>query len=306
LNDRVFTVKVSAFMPTVRAVRVIVACLVVLTLGPACGADGGADNEDSGGSAGSGVGGAAAGRGGSSGSGETGGTGGEAAQGGCAASNGGSTETVELDDGVIPRLAREAFCVEVATATDVVYDECIRLAKDTATVLFTLPACSADENLLAAINCALGAGVCAAECVTAFEAWQTSLSDADCEPRINSIGAGDAVPEGGSDSWCDRGVRAAGGWCSRPCGSSTDTTTCSGSGAGALNHFGTPNVCAPETFMGGFGCYPSCTSTVDCQNWFGDMAFGSPIVCRSFSTSVAALPICVRVDGTTPSGMDLP
>jgi hypothetical protein len=258
-------------------------------MGDPAGAPGDAAAPDGGSGAGSG------GRG-------VGGGGGRAGGGGA-----GGPGAVTLRNGIIPAAAREQFCVALAGCNVIDYDLCLRRANDTATVLFALPACAGDERLLAAMNCVAGIDFCTSSaCDAAVSAWADAIASLSCEVKLYSIGIGDAYPEGASDSVCDGGLRVAGGWCGRACAGAADTTNCAGNGPDGRNHFGTPNVCAPETYIGGWGCYPGCSSTVDCKNLFGDVRNGRRIACMSFSASVAASPICVRMDADTPPGTELP
>jgi hypothetical protein len=145
-------------------------------------------------------------------------------------------------------------------------------------------------------------GSCAS-CSSALTAWASSYGSQACESDVYSVGIGDRYPIGASDSTCDGGVRADGGWCSRAC---STAASCAGTGSNGKNHFGTQNTCAADSFLGGKGCYPTCTSTADCQAWFGETRFGLRIACKQFDdgSAPANTPICVRVNDDR--GVELP
>lgn len=205
--------------------------------------------------------------------------------------------------GVIAIAEREVFCTELAVCdADLDYADCIAAVDDSATVLPTVPGCQAPAKLELAIACAKVEDVCGdTACDAALEAWTASYTSAACELEVFTVAIGDRYPNGAADSTCDDGIRAAGGWCTRACSTAQQ---CAGSGAGGKNHFGTENTCAAETFIGGLGCYPTCTSTADCQAWFGETRFGLRIACKSFDDGSSPAPICVRV--LDDRGVELP
>ena len=205
--------------------------------------------------------------------------------------------------GVIALDERDAFCRKlVSCRTDLTYATCRQAADDTATVQFAIPGCASDARLEAAIACTRVNDVCTGTaCDAALNAWATSFASPACESDVYSVGTGDRFPVNASDSTCAGGIRADGGWCTHAC---STPQQCAGTGTNGKNHFGAENTCAYDSLPGGYGCYPTCTSTRDCQAWFGETRRGVRMACKKFSDGSAPSPICVRV--TDNRGVELP
>lgn len=203
--------------------------------------------------------------------------------------------------GVIAIAERHAFCQALAECGELAYQECRDAVDDTATVQFAIPGCASDAQLETAMRC-MKTGTCGT-CAAQLDTWATSYASAACESDVYSVGIGDRYPLGASDSTCDGGIRAEGGWCTRACSTPQQCAGTTGTGA---NHFGTANTCAADSLLGGKGCYPTCASTKDCQAWFGETRFGLRVACKQFSdgSAPANTPICVRVNDDR--GVELP
>lgn len=210
--------------------------------------------------------------------------------------------TVTRVGGVIALEERAAFCTTLAACGALDYEDCRAAADDTTTVQFAIPGCVSDARLEAAVSCVKANPSCSATtCDAVVEAWATAFASTTCESDVYSVGIGDRFPIGASDSTCDGGVRASGGWCTRAC---STPQQCAGTGTNGNNHFGTANTCGDDSLLGGHGCYPTCTSTRECQAWFGETRYGQRIACKQFEPSVAPSPICVRVNDNR--GVELP
>ncbi len=203
--------------------------------------------------------------------------------------------------GVIAIAERQAFCTSLASCGELAYADCINAVDDTATVQFAIPGCTAESQLVAAMSC-MKNGTCGS-CASRLDAWATAYASAACESEVYSVGTGDRFPQGSSDSTCTNGIRADGGWCTHACSTAQG---CAGTGPNGKNHWGTENVCAHDSLPAGFSCYPTCTSTADCQAWFGETRFGLRIACKQFDdgSAPADTPICVRVGDDR--GVELP
>ncbi len=203
--------------------------------------------------------------------------------------------------GVIALAERHAFCTALASCGALAYDECREAVDDTATVQFAIAGCAADAQLATAMGC-MKNGTCAT-CDARLNAWASSYASPACESDTYSVGTGDRFPFYASDSTCENGIRASGGWCTHACSTSAQ---CAGTGPNGLNHFGTANVCAHDSLPAGFGCYPTCTSTKDCQAWFDETRYGLRIACKVFDdgSAPADTGICVRV--SDDRGVELP
>jgi hypothetical protein len=205
--------------------------------------------------------------------------------------------------GVIAIAERVGFCEQLSQCSDLTYTECIEAVDHAATVQRAITGCTSTAKLESVIACARANNICASTaCDASLTAWGQAYASANCEVKVSSVGIGDRFEIfSGADSQCDGGVRAGGGWCTRAC---SNAQTCAGKANGGKNHFGTLNTCAHETFIGGFGCYPTCTSTAHCQAWFGEMRNGARIACKKFDDGSAPEPICVRV--VDNRGVELP
>ena len=197
---------------------------------------------------------------------------------------------------------RAAFCENLAGCDALTYQECIDAVDDTATVQFAIAGCFSDQRLEAAIGCVKANPSCSSTaCDAQLTSWAQTFASAACESDVYSVGIGDRYPIGASDSTCDGGIRADGGWCTRAC---STPQQCAGTGPNGKNHFGTANTCGHDSLPQGFGCYPTCTSTKDCQAWFGETRYGLRIACKQFDDGSAPEPICVRVSDSR--GVELP
>jgi hypothetical protein len=212
-------------------------------------------------------------------------------------------QSVAKVGGVIAIAERKAFCEQLSQCSDLTYTECIEAVDHSATVQPAIAGCTAPAKLEAVMVCAKSNNICSSTaCNAALDTWAQTYASVNCEVDVSSVGIGDRYEIfGGADSQCDGGIRADGGWCTRAC---STAQSCTGSGAGGNNHFGTPNVCGHDSLPQGFGCYPTCTSTAHCQAWFGETRFGLRIACKQFSDGSAPAPICVRVSDNR--GVELP
>lgn len=201
--------------------------------------------------------------------------------------------------GVIAISERNSFCLALAACGELDYQECRDAVDDTATVQFAIPGCASEPALVTAMSC-MKSGTCGS-CSGALTTWASTFASSGCESDVYSIGIGDRTPIGAADSHCDGGIRSAGGWCTRACSTSQQ---CAGTGVNGKNHFGTENTCGADSLLQGKGCYPTCTSTADCQAWFGETRYGLRIACKQFDDGSATEPICVRVNDSR--GVELP
>lgn len=207
-------------------------------------------------------------------------------------------DPVTLANGVMSRADRIAFCTEVANCKDSIkYTDCLRYATTSAVADFARPGCGATPLLLTAAGCQRAVELCGSNaCDAAIDAWwaraKTVLdSGGKCSIGSGELGIGDAfAPLGFGDSMC-QGVRAGGGWCTGAC---SRDSACQGSHASGKNVFGTSNLCGPDTLIGGGGCYPTCTTTAQCVDWYGVNEGGQlrTTTCRKFPQLAA--PICVQ------------
>jgi hypothetical protein len=210
--------------------------------------------------------------------------------------------TVTRVGGVIALEERASFCSALASCDVLAYEACRDAVDDTTTVQFAIAGCASDSHLEAAIACIEANPSCGSDtCDVVVQTWAEAFVSPACKIAPYSVGIGDRYPIGASDSTCDGGLRSVAGWCTRAC---STPQQCAGTGSDARNHFGTQNTCAKDTLLTGFSCYPTCTSTRDCQAWFGETRQGLRVACKQFDDGSAPVPICVRVNDNR--GVELP
>ncbi|MFO0751005.1 MAG: hypothetical protein U1F43_35825 [Myxococcota bacterium] len=205
---------------------------------------------------------------------------------------------IALDDGIIPLDARQAFCTEMAACDAATFDYCMELVDEDATIHFYQPGCDRTARLLDAMRCFPTMDDCGDTCNAELEAWYDLFDSPSCLIRRGSIGIGDRFPPGDADAVTCASGAGLDGWCSAACELDSD---CAGSGPQGRNHFGTANRCALN--LDGYACYPTCTSSVDCQNWFGATVDGARMACIKYPVFAAT---CSPVGLDTVLGVELP